>query len=312
MINIKKIIFSIVISALLFPIIKADAIEDSIFATVGNKAITKSDIVNEVKTILILNNKVFSEELRDQLESSAIKATIKRNIQKIAIEQYPNLTFSPEELEREIAILANNVNLDLENFKKIFISNEIDFSVLEDNIKTELLWNSLIFQLYKNRLSVNLEEINEQLSSIENKKEFDEYLVSEIILGQISKDKLGAELEKIKNQIETDGFEKTAMEVSISETSINGGDLGWVSENIITQEFRSQIFNTPVGQVSKPIFLPEGILIFKIRDKRKTEKFLNLDEAKNQLVNAEKQKILTMHSIAHYDSLRRSITVKYY
>jgi len=311
-INIKKIIYSIVISFSLFSIVESNAIEDSIFATVGNKAITKSDIVNEVKIILILNNKVFSEELRDQLESSAIKATIKRNIQKIAIEKYPNLGFSPEELEREIVMLANNLNLDLENFKKIFISNEIDFSVLENNIKTELLWNSLIFQLYKNRLSVNLEEINEQLASIENKKEFDEYLVSEIILGQISKDKLNEELTRIKNQIETDGFEKTAMEVSISETSINGGDLGWVSENIITEEFRSQIFNTPVGQISKPIFLPEGILIFKIRDKRKTEKFLNLDEAKNQLVNAEKQKILTMHSIAHYDSLRRSITVKYY
>jgi len=310
-INIKKIIFSIVISVLLFPIIKADAIEDSIFATVGNKAITKSDIVNEVKIILILNNKVFSEELRDQLESSAIKATIKRNIQKIAIEKY-DLGYSPEELEKEIVMLANNVNLNLEEFKKIFISNEINFSVLEDSIRTELLWNSLIFQLYKDRLSVNLEEINEQLAFIENKKEFDEYLVSEIILGQIPKDKLGSELAKIKNQIEVEGFEKTAMEVSISETSINGGDLGWVSENIITEEFRTQIFNTPVGQISKPIFLPEGILIFKIRDKRKTEKFLNLDEAKNQLVNAEKQKILTMHSIAHYDSLRRSITVKYY
>jgi len=181
-INIKKIIYSIVISFSLFSIVESNAIEDSIFATVGNKAITKSDIVNEVKIILILNNKVFSEELRDQLESSAIKATIKRNIQKIAIEKYPNLGFSPEELEREIVMLANNLNLDLENFKKIFISNEIDFSVLENNIKTELLWNSLIFQLYKNRLSVNLEEINEQLASIENKKEFDEYLVSEIIL----------------------------------------------------------------------------------------------------------------------------------
>ena len=31
-------------------------ISDSLFMTIGNKPITKSDIVNEIKTILILNN----------------------------------------------------------------------------------------------------------------------------------------------------------------------------------------------------------------------------------------------------------------
>ena len=33
-----------------------EAIQDSLFATVGNKAITKSDVLNEIKIILILNN----------------------------------------------------------------------------------------------------------------------------------------------------------------------------------------------------------------------------------------------------------------
>ena len=37
-------------------------IKDSLFATVGNKAITYSDIVNEMKILLILNNQTFSIE----------------------------------------------------------------------------------------------------------------------------------------------------------------------------------------------------------------------------------------------------------
>ena len=47
-------------------------IKDGLFATVGNKAITHSDIVNEIKTILILNGQSFSEDIRKQLESAAI------------------------------------------------------------------------------------------------------------------------------------------------------------------------------------------------------------------------------------------------
>ena len=61
------------------------------------------------------------------------------------------------------------------------------------------------------------------------------------------------------------------MSESISETSFRGGDLGWVSENAISKKFKSQIINTPVGNISQPIILPEGILFFKVRDKKKSK-----------------------------------------
>ena len=56
------------------------------------------------------------------------------------------------------------------------------------------------------------------------------------------------------------------------------------------------ISNTSVGNISEPIVLPQGILIFKIRDKKVTKKSMNLEEAKRQLVNDEKSKILQMYS----------------
>ena len=94
--------------------------------------------------------------------------------------------------------------------------------------------------------------------------------------------------------------------------ALQGGDLDWVSENAISEKFKSKIISTPVGNISEPIILPEGILFFKVRDKRKLKKFVNLEDAKNQLVNAEKTKILRMHSLSHYENLRKSITINYY
>ena len=75
MIKIKKIIFLVLIT--LICIGKGNAkISDSLFMTVGNKPITHSDIVNEIKIILILNNESYSKEKRAQLQEIAIKSTM--------------------------------------------------------------------------------------------------------------------------------------------------------------------------------------------------------------------------------------------
>ena len=313
MINIKNTISAIIIA--FFFLVESNAvIKDSLFVTVGNKAITRSDIVNEIKTILILNGQNFSQDDAEQIESAAIKSTIKRNIKQIEIEKYNSLKFNRADLNKELNQLASNINMNLDTLKNTLIANGIDFSNINNQIRTELLWNSLIFELYKDRLSININEIDEQLKLIQNKKEMEmeEYLISEIIIKPVSKDKLQSKIKEIKNKISIEGFEKVAINLSISETAVKGGNLGWISENVISEIFRSKIINTPVGNISEPIILPQGILFFKLRDKRKLKKFANLEDAKNQLVNAEKTKILKMHSLSHYENLRRSIPIHYY
>ena len=102
------------------------------------------------------------------------------------------------------------------------------------------------------------------------------------------------------------------MDLSISETRIVGGDLGWIGEDLMTNNFKSEIMNTPMGEISKPIILPEGILFFKVRDKRNIKRNIDLEKAKKHLVNEEKQKILNMYSLSHYDTLKRSVAINYY
>jgi len=267
-----------------------EVIKDSLFATVGNKAITQSDIINEIKIILILTGQSFTEDIKEQLQSGAIQSIIKRNIKKIEIEKYNSLTFNRPDVDKELKKLADNLYMDLDTFENTFIANGIPFSNVIDQIQIELLWNSLIFELYKDRLVISLDEISEQLKSIQNKKEIEEYLISEIIIKQVPKDKLESTIKEIKNKIKIEGFEKVAMNLSISETALKGGNLDWVSENAISEKFKSKIINTPVGNISEPILLPAGILLFKVRDKRKLKEFVNLEDAKNQLVKAEKTK----------------------
>jgi len=286
-------------------------IKDGLYATVGSKAITKSDIVNEIKMLIILNNKTFSEEESKKLHEIAIKAAIRRNIKLNEIEKH-DLSYNQQDLKNEISRLANKVKMDIKTLQNVFESNDIDFSILQNNIKTELLWNSLIFQLYKNRISIDLEEIEEQLKLIQNKKEIEEYLISEIVIERVETNELKTKINTLMKKINEEGFDKVALNLSISDSAPRGGDLGWISENMISKKLKTVISSTETGKITKPILLPDGVLIFKVRNKRMVKKNINLEEVKNQLVNTEKTKILNMHSASHLKNLRRSISIKFF
>ena len=87
--------------------------------------------------------------------------------------------------------------------------------------------------------------------------------------------------------------------------------MGWIREDKFALQIKPIIINTPKGQISEPVILDYGILIFKVRDKREIKNVLSLEQKKNQIANIEKIKILKMHSLSHYDKVRRSVSIKF-
>ncbi len=311
MISTKRI-FLIILLSFIFLTEAIASIKDSIAVTVGNRVITKSDILNEIKILLILNGQSYSDENKNQIQQLAVKQAVKRNIKQFEINKYQSLNYNPDDLQNELKKISIRLEVDLETLKKIFTDNGIDFSEVEEQLKTELLWNSLIFSLYKDKITINQNEIEEQLELIKAKQDIEEYLLSEIIIPPINKDKISSEIEKLKKRISVEGFAEVAKDISVSDTAISGGELGWISENVISDKFKLQIINTSVGNISEPIFLPKGIIIYKVRNKRKLEISKDLEEIKNQLVNSEKMKILNMYSLSHYDDLKRSLSINFH
>mgnify|MGYP006106898045 FL=1 len=308
MIKIKNIIFLILAPFIYFETLNAD-MNDSLFMTIGDKPITQSDLVNEIKLILILTNQSYSDDKRDQLHKIAIESTVKRTVKLIELERNNYFNFNQEDFEKELNRLASNIFVDLETLKNICQTNELDFSIVENQVKIELYWNSLIFEMYKNQVSINPKQIEERKKLIQNEKKIEEYLISEIVIKTDEKNKIESEIENLRSKIKAEGFENVARNISISESSIQGGDLGWLNENIVSDKVKSALSKTPVGSISEPVILSEGILIFMVRDKRSVDMNLSVEEIKNQIVHSEKNKILNMHSKSHFDKVRRSIAI---
>jgi peptidyl-prolyl cis-trans isomerase SurA len=307
--KIKKIIFLLFIFLTFVEKINSE-ISDSLYMTVGDIAVTQSDIVKEIKIILILTNQSYSNERSEQFQEAAVKAIIKRNIKRLELEKNEYYNFDREDLKKELNKLANNMGLDLETLKSVFDTNEIDFSNIEEQVKVELYWNSLIFQMYKDRISVNPDEIDDKLKLIRSEK-IEEYLIAEILLPRTDNEIVEDQVKEIKNIIDIEGFENAAKKFSISKTSLEGGNMGWLSEKILSEKIRNVVFSTAVGSLSEPLVIPEGILIFKVKDKRNVESNLSLEAAKEQLIQIEKSKILQMYSMSHYDKLRRSTSITF-
>ena len=310
MIKIKKIFFLFLLTLYLLTS-NTLAITNSIIGTIGNKPFTQHDLINEMKIVLILKGKFFSEENKREIQSIALRDIVNRLIKEIEIEKHNFNDFYAPDVDLEIKRIAKNLNMNIDDLKSAFKSNKVNFSLLEDRIKTELKWNGLIFQIYKNRINVNINEINDRLKLIQEKSFIDEYLIYEILVESVNKDKLDEEIKKIMNEINTNGFEKTAIRYSKSESSSKGGRLGWLKETMISKEFRKVLKNTNVGSTSKPILTSQGILFLKLEDKRILESAIDLEKEKNKLLKSEKDKKLHMYALSHFNKIKQSIAINY-
>ena len=311
MIKIKKIFFIIITFSILGKNANTE-IKDFLYMIVGDEPVTQSDVINEIKIILVLTKQGYSESKRDKLQEQAVRSIVERSIKEIEIRKYNFLQYSPDELEKRLLILSEELGVDLETLKNICESNEIDFSLIENHLKTELYWNSLIYLLYKDRILINENDITNELKLSLNKKDNYEYLISEIVIPLVSEDMIEEKVKSLNDKIKIEGFENVAKDLSISKSSLNGGNLGWLNENTISKELKSIISNTSLGDVAKPIIMPDGIVFFKIKDKRKKEKNINLEEIKEDLIYSKKLEILNMYSVSHYNNLKKTISIKFF
>lgn len=81
--------------------------------------------------------------------------------------------------------------------------------------------------------------------------------------------KTAAQAQQIKKEIDNGGsFEYYASVYSICPSGRNGGDLGYFERGQMVKEFERAAFNTPVGQISNPVYTQFGWHLIKVLDKQ--------------------------------------------
>ena len=115
-------------------------------------------------------------------------------------------------------------------FKAILESNNLKYEMIREKLKVEAYWNELIYDRYSKKLKNKQNSVKEKiLNNLKNKKKF-EYNLSEILYSSKNNESHNSILMKINQNIEKIGFENTANIFSNSNSSKNGGLIGWINE----------------------------------------------------------------------------------
>ena len=148
---------------------------NKIIITVGKYPITYFDLFKEVKMISVLSNSKINDNNREQIKKLAIASLIKSKIKIGEIKKLGIKNYSKRELEELIQNTSRNIGLDKNGLRELLKRNNLSFDSLVKRFETDLRWNSMIFLIYKNKISLNTVEIenkiNLELENLEDKND---------------------------------------------------------------------------------------------------------------------------------------------
>ena len=304
--NLNKSFVSIIIFFLI--ITMANAIENKIILKIENEIITNIDLDNESKYLSTLNNDL--KKLEEQQIYEISKNSIIRN--KI----------------KEIEILRNKVKIDTDtmftdrivqtHFSKIGLKNIKEFNEyinsfdlnimnVKKKILIETLWNQLIFSKYSNKIKIDKEKLKKEI--LKNKGKSNSFFIYEILFNISDSSKLDNKYQSIKKDIEESNFKNAALKHSVSESSISGGELGWINESSINKDILNIISKLKIDQYSEPILTPGGFLILLVSDKKETKKEINLDEELRKSIQLQTNQQFNQFSNLYYNKIKKNIII---
>ena len=166
-------------------------INNNIVVKIGELLVTSIDIENQIITNLIINKQEITQENIDKNKNFAVKTLINKSIKLGEINKYQIKDYNKKDLQDYSKNIAKNLNANENSLRQIFKHYNIDYDSFLKNYEIELLWNTLIFQLYKNQINVNILEVENEVEKISKNKNLEELkIIKENILSQKKKDKL--------------------------------------------------------------------------------------------------------------------------
>jgi len=283
-------------------------ISNNIVVKVGNDLITSVDIKNEIITNLIISKQKVTQETINGNKDYAVKNLISKSIKRAEVNKYSVTAYNKNDLRNYALGIAKKFNTNIKGLKKIFKESNINYETFEKNYETELLWNSFIFNIYKNQININIVEVANEVKVL-LKTQIIEYNISEIEILKSENEK--QKIDEVFELIKKEGFEVAAKKLSIAKSSKNSGLLGWVSNRSFSKTYLDEIKRIKINEISSPMNNKNSITIFRINNLRKSNDARKVDVLKDKVLARKKQDKLNLFSRSHFSNLENTIAIKF-
>lgn len=283
------------------------AIENRILFKINSEIVTSVDMLEETKYLNLINKDLqkFSEY---EIYEIVKRSILREKIREIELKKYyKNLKLEKKFLENFMLNYFKRLNFNsLSDLNYFLEKNSLKLIDIEKKITIQLMWNELIFQKFSNRVKIDKELIKKKISSKKVQKEF---LISEIVFNVNDKNELDIKYNLIKNEIKKNNFAKASIIYSISESSINGGKIGWVKENSLSAQIKNELGKTKIGEITKPISIPGAFIVLSLEDKRETESKFDIDKEVKEIIKKKTNEQLNQYSNIYLNKIKKSLTI---
>ena len=287
----------------------AIAFKNKIIVKVDNNIITAYELKNKLKTSLILSNQEINQINIDKNKRRALTYLINLKLKKNELTKY-KINLESIDIKNQLVSIASN---DIEGFKNNFKKLDISYDLFVDELKIETGWKQLMFKIYNKKVRVNQEEIDKQvLTFLKKSSEIEELRISEIEIALDQNSNIDEEIKLIREEIDENGFEKTALKYSTSTSSVNNGDIGWVNVDNLNSKMSKVLKTMKIGEVSLPIRDLNTLLFLKLSNKRTSKvENINADEFKKRLIDRKKNELFNLYSRSHLSKLKNNSLIEY-
>ena len=280
---------------------------NKIITKVDNEIITTIDIFDEINYLSIINKNFSDIPKNEQIEISK-KSLIKEKIKKIELlRNFGEVNLKDDYKSGIIKDFYIRLGFsDKAKFKSFLLNNQVSLSYIENKIIIETLWNQLIVKKFYNKVKIDENKIKEEVLKNNYQKE---YLISEILFSLNEGENINDKYEKIKNSINNSNFSNAALLFSISDSSKNGGKIGWVKKSVLNKVIQESISSIEIGSFTNPIILPGGLLILKLHDIREIKVEENVDKRLKSLINEKTNQQLNDFSNIYFNKVKKNIKI---
>ena len=305
----KKIFILFTIINLLSNVVIAEN-KHEIIIKINNQIITNFDIQKETKYLLALNpslNNLSTKQIKELSKNSLIREKIKEN----EILKYYKINYEDPELTKFVTNIYKRLNIgDEAEFNTYLLKFDMNINTVIKKIAIERDWNKMIFGKFKNQIVVDELKIKKNLEKKLDKSEIQtSYLISEILFQAKNEKEFEETYNDIIKAVDESSFKSAASIYSISDSSINSGEIGWVKKNEISNSIYNELNKLNIGDITQPIKVASGFLIIYLEDVKKVEKEINTEEEFKKIVTTEKNRQLNEYSIIYYKKIKKQIFI---
>lgn len=242
-----------------------------IAAVVNEDIVSTYDLTERVAMVLLTSGLNDSDETRQRLMPQVLRTLIDERLE-IQEATKSNIEINDEDIRAGVAYLEEQNRIPSGTLLDTLRARGVNPETLRNQLRAQLMWTRLIQGRVRQQVQITESEIDGEIARMEASRGKLELRLSEIFLAV---DRPGDEAqvaqaaERLAEEIARGArFQAVARQFSQGPSAANGGDLGWMLEDQVPEEYRATVVDAAEGTVVGPVQVTGGYAIIGVAGRR--------------------------------------------